>query len=123
MTLTAALLCLSMNIFMEARGESPTTWAAVGYVTTNRVKEKDGVNSICKIVKQKGQFNWKRNGVKGKLKKEREVYEKIKTVSKRVMAKSIRNPIGKRTYFNHVSLGRLHKSPYKLIKIGKLVFY
>jgi spore germination cell wall hydrolase CwlJ-like protein len=123
MTLTSALLCLSMNIFMEARGESINTWSAVGYVTINRVEKKDYPNSICNVVNQKNQFNWKRSGMRGKVNKEREVYEKIKLHAGRLMERSVRNPIGKRIYFNHYSLGRLHKSPFRLIRIGKLVFY
>jgi N-acetylmuramoyl-L-alanine amidase len=52
------LRCLELNIYHEARGEGKAGMIAVGMVTVNRVKSSKFPNSICKVVKQRGQFSW-----------------------------------------------------------------
>jgi N-acetylmuramoyl-L-alanine amidase len=51
-----AVLCLSLNVFKEARGEPPIAQQAVALVTLNRAKAKDG--DICKVVFEERQFSW-----------------------------------------------------------------
>lgn len=50
--------CLKANIYFEARGESFKGKAAVAQVTTNRVKDANYPNSVCKTVFQPKQFSW-----------------------------------------------------------------
>jgi len=53
-----AFMCLALNIYFEARGESiPGKWA-VGQVVLNRVEDKRFPNNICGVVKQHKQFSW-----------------------------------------------------------------
>lgn len=54
--LGTALLCLALNVFHEARGESLEGQIAVAHVTHNRA-QKDPKN-YCKVVYAKGQFSW-----------------------------------------------------------------
>lgn len=51
-----ALLCLTLNVYKEARGESPAAQRDVAHVTINRAirRQKD----ICTIVMQEKQFSW-----------------------------------------------------------------
>ena len=58
-----ALLCLAMNVYHEARGETMTGQYAVAHVVMNRVKDRRWPNDVCKVVKQrksktKCQFSW-----------------------------------------------------------------
>ena len=51
-----ALLCLTLNVYHEARGESLSGQFAVAHVTLNRAKRK--AKNVCRVVYQKGQFSW-----------------------------------------------------------------
>jgi spore germination cell wall hydrolase CwlJ-like protein len=54
--ISTALLCLALNVYHEARGESFTGQVAVAEVTVNRA-EKTG-EPVCKIVTAYKQFSW-----------------------------------------------------------------
>lgn len=56
MAISAALLCLALNIYHEARGEPLEGQIAVAYVTDNRAK-RDPKN-YCKVVYDRKQFSW-----------------------------------------------------------------
>lgn len=51
-----AVLCLSLNVFKEARGEPPIAQQAVALVTLNRAMAKNG--DICEVVFEDRQFSW-----------------------------------------------------------------
>lgn len=55
MIVNAALLCLSLNIYYEARGEPIEGQFAVAHVTMNRAKTED---KVCKAVYAPKQFSW-----------------------------------------------------------------
>ncbi|MDX1432218.1 MAG: cell wall hydrolase [Gammaproteobacteria bacterium] len=59
---TAELHCLALNIYHEARGESLEGKLAVGRVTINRVRSPRYPDSVCRVVWQRGQFSWTRDG-------------------------------------------------------------
>ena len=59
-TLSSAILCLSMAVYMEARGEPQMAQRAVAHVVLNRSKQKN--KSVCEVVTEPNQFSW----VKGK---------------------------------------------------------
>lgn len=52
--------CLTVNTYMEARGESLRGKRAVADVVLNRMKHPAFVNqdSVCKVVFARGQFSW-----------------------------------------------------------------
>lgn len=57
MVVTAsALLCLTLNVYYEARSEPTNGQLAVAYVTLNRAVAKD--KPVCDIVYEKSQFSW-----------------------------------------------------------------
>lgn len=56
--LAAAALCLSSVIHHEAKGESYEGQIAVANVVMNRVKSGRYPNTVCGVVKQRGQFSW-----------------------------------------------------------------
>jgi N-acetylmuramoyl-L-alanine amidase len=61
MILEAATLCLAMNVFFEARGESVPGQYAVALVTMNRANQDKA--KVCEVVFKPKQFSWT-NGVK-----------------------------------------------------------
>jgi len=58
LTLNTDLNCLAANIYYEGRGEPLVGQIFIGYVTLNRVNNKQWPNNICDVIKQKNQFSW-----------------------------------------------------------------
>jgi N-acetylmuramoyl-L-alanine amidase len=61
--LSAAVVCLALNIYHEARSEPLVGQVAVANVVMNRVRDERFPNTVCKVVKQrksktKCQFSW-----------------------------------------------------------------
>ena len=57
----AALMCLSLNIYHESRGELEVGQYAVAYVTINRARENN--DDICDVVFKYKQFSWANNAL------------------------------------------------------------
>ena len=51
-------MCLSVALWFEARGESKKGQEAVAQTIINRSKHPNYPNSICGVIKQKGQFSF-----------------------------------------------------------------
>jgi N-acetylmuramoyl-L-alanine amidase len=56
--ISAAVLCLAMNLYHEARGESLAGQLAVGFSTMNRVADKRYPDTVCGVVKQAKYHGW-----------------------------------------------------------------
>ncbi len=61
----AAVMCLALNVYFEARNEDTLGQLAVAEVTLNRVESSAFPNEVCKVVKQgyergrhRCQFSW-----------------------------------------------------------------
>jgi len=63
MILTSALLCLSLNLYHESRGEMIPGQYAVAMVTMNRANSNP--DNVCKVVLKPHQFSWTTKMVKG----------------------------------------------------------
>ena len=50
--ISAAVMCLALNLYHEARGESLAGNLAVGFVTMNRVADPRYPDTVCGVVKQ-----------------------------------------------------------------------
>jgi N-acetylmuramoyl-L-alanine amidase len=61
MIVSTALLCLSLNIFHEARGEPVMGQYAVAMVTLNRAKQDK--RQVCQVTFKPKQFSWANRGV------------------------------------------------------------
>jgi cell wall hydrolase len=55
---TAAIVCLALNIYHEARGEPVDGQIAVAQVTLNRVASPDYPDTVCEVVYDHKQFSW-----------------------------------------------------------------
>lgn len=60
--LSAAITCLALNIYHEARSEPIDGQVAVAVVTLNRVASNRYPNDICGVVWQNKQFSWTHDG-------------------------------------------------------------
>lgn len=114
------LLCLSLNIYHEARSESERGQLAVATVTMNRYKDKEYPNHICGVVYEPGAFSWT---FKNKRVTDKDAYKKARKLARLVLTERYNNPVGRRKYFNTISLGKRYKTPYKPIKIDNMIYY
>lgn len=55
---SAEIKCLALNVFHEARGESPAGYIAVSNVVMNRVHDSSYPATVCGVVYQPDQFSW-----------------------------------------------------------------
>ena len=131
-TLAAAIYCLTLNVYFEARGEPIIGQYAVAHVTINRAKEKQ--QSICKTVTDPYQFSWT---IKGVAKVEGSSITlnpgwhpadlKAWAASQDVAKHAIRgfwNPIGPATFFHVVEIKRRwSEGLIQVGTIGRHVFY
>lgn len=56
--ISAAVMCLAMNLYHETRGETLAGNIAVGYVTMNRVADPRYPDTICGVVHQAKYHGW-----------------------------------------------------------------
>lgn len=56
--MNALILCLAMNIYHEARGESFEGQIAVAEVVLTRMEKKTWPNTSCGVIWQPWQFSW-----------------------------------------------------------------
>ena len=57
----AALVCMTMAVYFEARGEPLVGQSAVAHVIMNRVADERYPNTVCEVVKQGPTYKWQVN--------------------------------------------------------------
>ncbi len=82
-----ALMCLSMNVYWEARDQSLAGQVAVAQVTMNRVASPEYPNDVCSVVHQLKQFSWYWDG-KSDVPREEEAWHRAQMVAAGVLAGS-----------------------------------
>ena len=126
--------CLAKAIYYEARGESVTGQAGVGYVIINRTKDTNFPNTVCGVVKQLTivnhkkfcQFSWYCTGGDAKLNAtiRNTTYETAYTTAVAVLSGLIDNGIGNAVSFNIRHIKRDWPNRMKLTAtIGNHNFY
>ena len=117
--ITSALLCLTLNVYHESRGEILDTQEAVAAITMNRAKKKPG--NVCSTIYKPGSFSWTRNQnlpIKEKL-----AFERAKRISSAYLNGKVNKKVGGRLYFNEKRLGKRFKTKFKPVVLGKLIMY
>lgn len=115
-----AIVCLALNIYFEARGESDLGRRAVAYATVNRTKDN---NQVCKVINEPGQFSWL---PAKKPIKEKKAFEDAKKLAKEVIedTERLKDPTAGATYFHHEGVHPRWSYKFKrTLKVGKHVFY
>lgn len=91
-----AHLCLTQNIYWEARGEPPLGQIAVAWVTLNRVKSPRWPDHVCDVVTQPHQFSWTSSP---STPSDEEAYEQAVLIAASVLAGQIPDPTGGATHY------------------------
>lgn len=118
---SAALLCLALNIYHEARGEPLQGQKAVAHVVINRVKHHKYPNDVCKVVYQDKQFSW----VSSKQKKPRgPEWDVAKTIAYKALLGESSDPTQGATHFHTTKVKPKWSYRLKRVKtIKNHVFY
>lgn len=82
-----AIMCLSMNIYWEARNQPIAGQVAVAQVTMNRVASPDYPNDVCGVVHELKQFSWQWDG-KSDVPREDVAWKRAQMVAQGVLAGS-----------------------------------
>lgn len=112
------LRCMELNLHFEARGEGHRGMLAVGMVTINRTRSDRFPDSVCRVVKQPGQFSWYENKSYSHVKVSREI---------RLLAYEIlilnkhKDLTGGSLYFHNKTVKRFNRK-IKL-RLGNHIFY
>jgi spore germination cell wall hydrolase CwlJ-like protein len=93
-------LCLALNIYFEARGESPSGKAAVAYVVINRRDSGRFAPTICSVVWQRSQFSWTVRPVGSLVPREQAVWETCQRIALAVLARQTKDPTSGALYFS-----------------------
>lgn len=111
--LETAILCLSLNIYHEARNQPVIGQKAVAQVTMNLAQHKP--NKVCEVVFDSGKFSWTRGLTRreGKARaryasqlipKETRAWETAKQIARKAVRGQLRNVVGKATHYYNPSL-------------------
>jgi len=125
MLINTALLCLSLNLYHEARSEDTASQIAVAEVTLNRVASPHYPNSVCGVVKQYKQFSWYWDEKSDKP-YEKEAFKKSISIAERMLAERDHySVVGKKATHYHASYVKPYwsKKLKKLKTVGKHIFY
>lgn len=134
MIIESALLCLSLNVYHEARSEPIMGQQAVALVTMNRANGDP--RKVCKVVMASKQFSWtntlvkrsKRGYVlhKAGIPKETQAWASAKFTARLALRKKLADfTYGARYYHrNDVRpVWRLSMRPVKIAGVGRHLFY
>lgn len=124
------LECLALNVYWEARGESPKGQSAVAAVTLNRVAHSAFPDSICQVVRQgvryglnRCQFSWACDRYADRP-RDGDAWADAKEVAFRVLYMDEPDPTQGALYF-HATRVRPNwsRSMVKVARIGRHIYY
>lgn len=120
MIIKSAIICLALNVYFEARGETTRGQYAVAHVTLNRAKQNG--SDICTEVFKRGQFSWTRHKFKIPSAKD-ESWKVAQEVARRVV--DSKDNTGGATYFHSKNCKNTNvfKNKKLTTKIGGHIFY
>ena len=113
------LVCLTHNIYFEARGESPKGQLAVAHVTMNRVESGRYPDDVCDVVYQKNQFSWTKTNI---VIKSQELYNKAMKIAYNVLLGDTKDPTHGALYFHSINI-EPNWNRTVTAQIGNHIFY
>ncbi len=129
-TLAQQIHCLALNIYFEARSETPRGKEAVAAVTINRLRSAYFPKTICEVVRQGGdealnscQFSWWCDGRSDKPRESR-AWREAKTLAELVLRQGIKDPTRGALWYHadYVKPVWRHEKA-RVTKIGRHIFY
>lgn len=95
----AALACLSLNVYYEARNQPVEGQIAVAQVTMNRVLSSEFPNDVCSVVWQPSQFSWTHDGKSDKP-SDATAWKQAKAIAQLVSTQDIRDETVGATFYH-----------------------
>ncbi len=126
----AALQCLALNVYWEARSEPKQGQLAVAAVTLNRVNDPRFPDDVCDVVRQGGevrkhrcQFSWWCDGKKD-IPVEANAWRRALTIARLTYAGVVSDPTNGALWY-HADYVNPSWASYKTVaaKIGRHIFY
>lgn len=118
-----ALMCLSLNVYWEARNQSLAGQLAVAQVTMNRVHDPRWPDNVCEVVYDHKQFSWYWDG-KSDIPREEKAWRTAMLVASAAMHGSGHTELQGVTHYHAI-----YSKPYwkdymtKVAVIGDHIFY
>lgn len=120
---TAEIHCLALNIYHEARSEPDQGKFAVARVTLNRVLSTRYPDSVCKVVWQRAQFSWTRDG-RSDRPRELRAWEEALWVATAAYDFNPLNMVGQATHYHAVYVRPFWLAAHRRVnRIGRHIFY
>ena len=133
----AALTCMAMAVYFEARGEPLVGQSAVAHVIMNRVVDARYPNTVCEVVKQGPTYKWKANfpvrhkcqfsfycDGKSDQPKDKDAYEMAKMISFGAMTGRTYDPTNGATHYHaHYVNPDWANSKHMTVRINDHIFY
>jgi spore germination cell wall hydrolase CwlJ-like protein len=120
---TAEIHCLALNVYHEARSEPDQGKFAVARVTLNRVASRRYPDSVCKVVWQRAQFSWTRDGRSDRPRDIR-AWQKALWVATVAYEFNPMNMVGQSTHYHAVYVRPFWASAHRRVnRIGRHIFY
>ncbi|WP_075183055.1 cell wall hydrolase [Pantoea sp. 1.19] len=124
MVVQGAILCLALNIYHEARGESLKGQIAVGAVTMNRANWKP--KEVCDVVYAPGQFSWTHlKRMAHRIPSDKDAsWQRAKSLANRIVAGEVKDITGGATYYHTRRVKPYWRGSFQqTLVIGNHVFY
>lgn len=120
---TAEIHCLALNVYHEARSEPDQGKFAVARVTLNRVVSTRYPDSVCKVVWQRGQFSWTRDGRSDRPRNLRAWKEALWVATVAYNFNPL-NMVGRATHYHAVYVRPFWSTVHRRVaRIGRHIFY
>jgi N-acetylmuramoyl-L-alanine amidase len=126
--LTDPLVCLARTIYFEARGQSDTEMAAVGFVVVNRVRESQFPGDVCAVIREGGetppcQFSWWCDG-RSDVATNRREYDRAVRIARGILEGRVKDPTNGANMFHNLGASPgWAKVAEERARIGDQVFY
>ena len=128
--ISAALMCLAMNVYHEARSEPMVGQYAVAHVVINRVNSTRWPNDVCSVVHQgldrgrhKCQFSWYCDGKSDKP-RDTKAYEQARMIAHGVYYGNLDDFVEGATHYHaHYVYPEWAKSKTRTVRIDDHIFY
>lgn len=119
----AAMICLSLNVYYEARNQPVEGQIAVAQVTMNRVLSSEFPDDVCSVVWQPSQFSWTHDG-KSDTPANAASWRQAKAIAQLVSTQDIRDETMGATFYHADYVNPFWASSFnQTTVIGAHVFY
>lgn len=125
-----ALLCLSLNLYHEAKNQSFAGMVAVGNVVMNRVASPKFPNTVCGVIKQGGErrryncaFSWYCDGRSDKP-YNKLMYERAQNIAHLILTGAIKDITNGATHYHATYVHPYWaKKLHRIMQIDDHIFY